>query len=234
MQSHYSDYQSAEDPEALFDIAPRFADADHLITEAIPAIAPFCFQGQFEDCMEMYADATTVAEYLNAHRGWFTRCAHPMKANPLGENGYALVIGRFGSYGYVVEPQIGLELLPADEGIYRIRTIPVPNYVSLGYEVDFNAAMNLVEVTPEEVSETLAASPGWTGKVTRVEWQLDLVVSMRFPKFVYRLPKNLIQTTGDRVLRQIVRQVNRRLTYKVQEDFHTSLNLPMPQKQRKW
>ncbi|MBV8885364.1 MAG: DUF1997 domain-containing protein, partial [Chroococcidiopsidaceae cyanobacterium CP_BM_RX_35] len=40
------------------------------------------------------------------------------------------------------------------------------------------------------------------------------------------LPNSLIQNTGDRLLHQIVKQVSRRLTYKVQEDFHKSRNLP--------
>ena len=45
-----------------------------------------------------------------------------------------------------------------------------------------------------------------------------------------RLSHSLIQSTGDRILSQIVRQVSRRLTYKVQKDFHQSLSIPFPQK----
>jgi hypothetical protein len=45
-----------------------------------------------------------------------------------------------------------------------------------------------------------------------------------FPKFIRRLPQGLIQGTGDRVLAQIVRQVSRRLTAKVQDDFHASFS----------
>jgi hypothetical protein len=136
-----------------------------------------------------------------------------MKVQPLGENGYALIIGRFGSFGYEVEPKIGLELLPADEGIYRIRTIPIPDYQPPGYDVDYRASLQLNQAT---------------GEVTRVEWELDLVVCLHFPRFIQRLPQSLIQSTGDRLLNQIVRQVSRRLTRKVQEDFHQSFDLPFP------
>jgi len=53
-----------------------------------------------------------------------------------------LTIGRFGSFGYDVEPKIGLELLPPDKGVYRIKSIPVPDYVTPGYEVDFQSALS--------------------------------------------------------------------------------------------
>lgn len=185
---------------------------------------PVCFHGQFANCMEMYADAQTVAQYLDAHRDWFPRCAHPMKAEPIGENGYALTIGKFGSFGYEVEPKIGLDLLPQDQGIYRIQTIPVPGYEPPGYEVDFRAALQLVEAEPNLPQAS---------RMTKVEWELDLKVIVQFPRFIHALPKSLIQTTGDRLLNQIVRQVSRCLTHKAQEDFHGSLGIPFPKKRRK-
>jgi len=157
-----------------------------------------------------------------------------MKAEPIGENGYALTVGRFGSFGYQVEPKVGLELLPPEEGIYRIRTIPVPDYVAPGYDVDFNATQWLVETTTSDLDEGVAAVLGSTTKVTRVQWQLDLLVTIHFPGFIYRLPMSLIQSTGDRLLAKIVRQVNRRLTHKVQQDFHSTLGLPMPHKSKKF
>lgn len=231
MQSQYSEYQSIEVSETLLDITPNFPESNDYTAQA-EDIEPFCFHGHFQDCMEMYADAQTVAEYLNNHQEWFRRCAHPMKADSLGENGYALVIGRFGSFGYEVEPKVGLHLLPPDEGVYYIRTIAIPDYVAPGYDVDFNAAMKLVETTviPLNGKEYDRAQ---SGKITKVEWELDLKVAVNFPRFIHRLPKSLIQTTGDRLLAQIVRQVNRRLTSKVQEDFHNSLGLSMLHKSRK-
>ena len=66
--------------------------------------------------------------------------------------------------------------------------------------------------------------------ITRVQWELDLMVELHFPKFMRRLSHSLIQSTGDRILSQIVRQVSRRLTYKVQKDFHQSLSIPFPRK----
>lgn len=220
MQSNYSDYQAIEVTDTGL---PPFVETDDAIAHTVDLMKPVRFHGQFEDCMEMYADVATVAEYLNAHPEWFRRCAHPMKAQPLGDNGYALTIGRFGSFGYEVEPKIGLELLPPDQGVYRIQTIPVPDYFPPGYDVDFNAAMQLTEAQLDESSV-------YPRDVTRVQWQLDLVVAIQFPRFIYRLPMSLIQSTGTSLLRQIVRQVSHRLTHKVQQDFHSSLGLPMPQK----
>lgn len=180
------------------------------------------FSGQFADCMEMHAPASTVAEYLNTHQQWFCRCAQPMKVEAISVNGYALAIGRFGAFGYDVEPKVGLELLAPENDVYRIKTIAVPNYIAPGYDVDFKAVMELVEVPGGELGKV----------VTKVEWTLDLNVDVQFPKFIYRLPKSVIKNTGDRLLNQIVRQVSRRLTAKVQSDFYTSLGLPLPPKSK--
>jgi hypothetical protein len=180
------------------------------------------FCGYYQDCMEMFAPKDKVAEYLQNHASWFSRCAEPMKVEPLGENSYALAIGRFGSFGYEIEPKIGLELLCPENGIYRIRTIPIPEDRTFGYEVDYRASLQLVEQisSPQAGMEPV--------QVTRVEWELNLIVDIYFPKFIERLPKSLIQSTGDRLLNQIVRQVSRRLTRKVQQDFHQSQKLPFP------
>lgn len=183
---------------------------------------PTWFQTHFVGCMEMYADAQTVAEYFDAHQGWFRRCAAPMKADPIGENGYALTIGRFGALGYEVEPKIGLNLLPQQDGLYLIETIPVPDYTPPGYEVDFKAEQELVEKPADYSDIDTSESEGEASVMTRVEWRLDLKVGVWFPKFIRALPNSLIQKTGDRLLAQIVKQVSRRLTYKVQQDFHSS------------
>ncbi|MEM9218307.1 MAG: DUF1997 domain-containing protein [Cyanobacteria bacterium P01_F01_bin.150] len=184
-------------------------------------LEPTHFHGEFANCMEMFACAPIVAEYLDAHQGWFRRCAKPMTAEPLGKTGYALTIGRFGSFGYEVEPKIGLDLLPADNGVYRIKTIEIPGYVPPGYMVDFNASLQLVETGSGE------------NVVTRVEWELDLDIQIQFPRFIQKLPKSLVQGTGDRLLNQIVRQVSRCLTHKVQEDFHATVGVPFPKSRRR-
>jgi hypothetical protein len=46
------------------------------------------------------------------------------------------------------------------------------------------------------------------------------------------LPDNLVQSSGDHLLKQIVRQISRRLTWKVQEDFHASHDLSCPPRRR--
>lgn len=194
------------------------AHTDALINE------PTVFSSQFVDCMEMNADARTVAAYLDVHQEWFRRCAHPMQVEPIGQNSYALIIGHFGAFGYDVEPRVGLDLLPQQEGIYRIETVPVPDDTYLGYEVDFKAALNLVEHPSPTDSNS---------KMTQVQWQLDLSVAIQFPRFIHALPDALIKSTGERILKQVVRQVSRRLTHKVQEDFHSSRNLTLPKRARK-
>lgn len=229
-------------------LSPQTTDANCVIHPASPSSGmnysnsedaaplvnePTHFSSQFIDSMEMYADMETVARYFDVHHEWFRRCAHPMKAEAIGENSYALAIGRFGSFGYEVEPKIGLNLLPQAAGVYRIETVPVPDYSPQGYDVDFRAAMELVEVATATLPDHLRLDGGLPDHITRVQWQLDLTVVLQFPRFIQALPKSLIQTTGDRVLNQVVRQVSGRLTRKVLEDFHTTHQLSVP-KRSKW
>ncbi|MEM9135989.1 MAG: DUF1997 domain-containing protein [Cyanobacteria bacterium P01_F01_bin.42] len=168
------------------------------------------FHSQFDGCMELKGDRETVMNYLDAHQGWFCRCAEPMEVTPIGDNGYAITVGHFGSHGFEVEPKIALHLLPHDNAVYRIETLEHPESKHQCYEVSFSAALNLVEADQNT-------------PLTRVEWTLDLAVSIHFPAFIYRLPQKLIQYTGDQVLTQIVRQVSKRLTAKVQDDFHATV-----------
>lgn len=197
---------------------------------ANPVVEPVTqFQSIFIDCMEMYAEVAAVASYLDEHAEWFRRCAHPMKADPIGQNGYILTIGRYGALGYEIEPKIGLDLLPQEERVYRIETIPVPGFVAPGYDVDFRASMELVEC-----QRTEADPEDYPEAFTRVQWRLDLTVKIQFPKFIQVLPNPIVQGTGDRLLEQIIRQVSRRLTQKVQVDFHSSRDLPMPKSPRRW
>jgi Protein of unknown function (DUF1997) len=190
---------------------PELEQRDLVSTET-KQLQPFCFSYRFTDAMLMGADVKTVAKYLDAHQGWFTRCARPMTANPLGKNGYALTIGKFNSFGYVVEPKIGLELLPQDSGVYRIKTVEIPDYTAPGYEVSFNAQMRLVETVDGDKL------------VTNVDWDLDLNIYIQFPKFIHKLPTGVIQGTGDKLLKQIVNRVSKQLTHKVQQDFHSNLS----------
>jgi hypothetical protein len=147
-----------------------------------------------------------------------------MRVQPLGHthNGYVLTLGRFGNFGFEVEPTIGLELLPQSAGVYRIVTVPVaqlPGSEGLTelYDVDFNASLEL-----DNADDAL----------TIVRWQLDLAVWITLPGVITLLPDNLVQSSGDHLLRQIVRQISRRLTWKVQEDFHASHGLECPPRRR--
>jgi hypothetical protein len=195
----------------------------------------FAFEGYFEGCMEMYSDVDAVAKYFNAHENWFARCAQPMTVEPIDNNGYILIVGRFGSFGYEVEPKIAVVLQPPVERLYLMHTIPIPDEKPAGYEVNYQASMELMKI-PVESSEFAAKLfsksnvSSLPSAITRVEWQLDLTVTVEFPKFIHKLSNSLIQKTGDCVLAQIVRQVSPRLTYKVQQDFHSSYNLPIPPK----
>ncbi|MBD1850718.1 DUF1997 domain-containing protein [Leptolyngbya sp. FACHB-711] len=201
-------------------------------TEDCLSSEPTRFHGTFASSMEMYAEARMVAQYLDEHREWFPRCAHPMQSESIGETGYALTVGRFGAFGYDVEPKVGLDLLPQQAGIYRIATVSVPGYEPPGYDVDFQAALQLVEIEPDRSLFAAKERAQLPDKITHVEWELDLQVFLHFPRFIQALPKSLVQSTGDRLLNQIVRQVSRRLTQKVQEDFHTTAGVPFYKKKK--
>ncbi|WP_346290589.1 DUF1997 domain-containing protein [Sphaerothrix gracilis] len=224
MQSPSTKRPSPEFSEQILDAVSGLIDRTDVAEEGIPLknSAPLQLQGHYVGHMTMSADAETVAQYLDAHQGWFRRCAHPMQADVLSTNGYALTIGRFGALDYEVEPKIGLHLLPQEQGIYRIQTIPVPGYKPQGYQVDFQAAMRLIEGAGNDTPNAL----------TQVEWELNLLVDLQFPRFIQALPRSVVKSTGDRVLNQIVRQVSNRLTHKVQEDFHTTLDLPLPEQRK--
>ncbi|MGK7890750.1 MAG: DUF1997 domain-containing protein [Leptolyngbyaceae cyanobacterium] len=218
----------ANSADQMFEVSSDFiapsaiAVNDELHDSSDEVIEPMCFRGEFANIMEMLADPPTVAQYLDEHQGWFCRCARPMTSEPLGENGYALTVGRFRSFGYEVEPKVGLCLLPADsQGVYRIKTVEIPGYQAPGYEVDFNASLQLIET---KVGDEV---------MTMVDWELDLKVRIHFPRFIYALPKSLIQGTGDRLLNQIVRQVSKRLTHKVQDDFHKTIGVSFPKRRRR-
>jgi hypothetical protein len=188
---------------------------------------PTQFVSHFQGWMDLYAPAAEVMAYLDAHRGWFCRCAQPMRVEPVGENGYILGIGKYGSFGYEVEPKIGLNLLPQTAGTYRIQTIPLPEQDEQQYQVDFQAAMNLMEA---ELPDNAEAAKFGVQHLTKIDWQLDLKVTIQFPRFIHRLPQGIIQKTGDRLLSEIVKQVSNRLTTKVQIDFHQSHKINLPKK----
>lgn len=201
-------------------------------TDSIEQQRTFAFTVSFNGRMDMYSDLDTVAKYLNAHEGWFCRCAQPMKVEPVADNGYILTVGKFGSFGYEVEPKIAVVLNPPIDRVYLMQTIPLPD-CDEGYEVNYRANMRLEETA----SDLQTQSKGLFSKqitmpqrITEVNWDLDLKVKVEFPQFISKLSPNLIQATGDRLLTQIVRQISPRLTYKVQQDFHNSHDLPLPPK----
>ena len=198
------------------------------------------YASHFADLMEMRAPADVVGRYLDRHEDWFRRCAAPMAVASLDRDAYLLTLGRFGNFGFEVEPTIALELLPQDNGVYEIVTLPIqeqsPSLQGL-YDVDFNASLRLdetdlqalsaagaVEVSNEEVDRLMAH--------TLVRWQLDLAVWIRLPSMLNLLPERLVQSSGDHLLKQIVRQISRKLTWKVQEDFHANHGIPCPPRRR--
>ena len=201
-------------------------------TDSVEQQKTFVFKVSFQGRMDMYSDVNTVAEYLDAHEGWFCRCAQPMKVEPLTNNGYVLTVGKFGSFGYEVEPKMAVVLNPPVDRTYLMQTIPMDD-CDEGYEVNYRAKMQLTEV----LGDTVSSNKGLFNKksvvpdrITQVNWDLDLEVKVKFPQFISKLSPSLIQTTGDRLMAQIVRQVSPRLTYKVQQDFHDSYDLVMPPK----
>lgn len=186
--------------------------------------APSQFRNHFVGYMDLYADAAEAIAYLDAHQGWFCRCAQPLKVKPISRNAYALGIGHVGALGYKVDPRIGLDLLPQKEGVYRIQSIPLPDQEPQAYEVDFQAVMILKEQPAPEEGGTV---------MTSVEWQLDLTVTMPLPRFVQVVPQNVLQKTGDSVLAHVVKSISQSLTAKVQADFHKTVGVSVPKNAKK-
>ncbi len=196
---------------------------------------PMSFHAAFGGCMEMYSDESLVGKYFTDHQGWFCRCAQPMQVDPMGENGYIITVGRFGSLGYEVEPKMAVILHPPEKGFYLTESVPIPDYIPPGYTVDYKAEMQLLEVPVSEGAKGIEEifnknKQSLPPVITKVNWSLNLTVSVQLPNFMYKLPLNLLQTGGDRFLAQIIRQISPRLTYKVQSDFHSSNDLPIPPK----
>ncbi|MGF1493970.1 MAG: DUF1997 domain-containing protein [Microcoleaceae cyanobacterium] len=230
MQSDSMNLQSVAVPSDFLGNSLRSPRSEVSDSISLEENQPIWFRTQHTSCMEMYADHDTVAEYLGNHQGWFRRCAEPMQTQLIGENAYDLLIGRFGALGHTVEARIGLDLVPPDaEGLYKIRTVPVPGYTPPGYEVDFQAIMRLVELSGADVGYRLGLRSSEIPKVvTGAEWTLDLSVGMQLPKFVRSMSPCLVQKTGEGLLKKIVQQVSRRLSYKTQLDFHTTEGIAFP------
>ncbi|MBV5260845.1 DUF1997 domain-containing protein [Synechococcus moorigangaii CMS01] len=186
--------------------------------------------------MQMYAPLGDVAEYLDRHGGWFHRCAKPMQVEPLTDNGYILTVGKFGNFGYEVEPKLAVVFDPPVDNAYRMYNVPLPDGQPQGYAIDYDAVMRLDHLPWEQVlANDLQARKLFGDRpvpplITQVNWELHLQVLVQFPKFLYKLPQGLLKTTGDRLLATIVSQVSPRLTLKVQQDFHDCFNLPLPLK----
>ncbi|PSB01463.1 DUF1997 domain-containing protein [Merismopedia glauca] len=213
MQSHILHQQPID---TRFHPQGSYEASDDTVIETSTSLDPVRFQGHFADKMEIWADRETVAQYLDDHQNWFMRSAHPMKVEPLGVNAYEVTIGKYGAFGYEVEPKVGLELFPQQEKVYRIKDVAIPNYVAPGYEVTFNAILEIVEVSSGSQPES------------RIDWQLELIVDIQFPKFIRKLPQKVLQKTGTGLLSQIVRQVSHRLTRKVQQNFYQTMGIPAP------
>jgi hypothetical protein len=184
------------------------------------------FHNHYIGYMDLLADQVTVMKYLDAHQGWFRRCAHPFKADPIGETGYAMGVGQVGAMGFQVDARVGLNLLPPDENaVYRITTIPIPNQPPQGYEVDFQAEMRLQE-NPLELPKECHLPQN--SVITSIVWDLNLTVSLQFPNFIQRISQDILQNTGNKVLGFVVQRVSKSLTAKVQDDFHKTHAIKIP------
>lgn len=218
--------------QSLNPSVPDFPDFPEGLSErpALPgqtASKPFYFQADFAGIMAMYGDAPTVATYFDSHQDWFPGCAQPLAVEPIGDRGYLLHLGRFGALGCEVEIKIALALEPSGTSAYRMYSIPVPNASSLPYELNYQALLALREIAPtDQVLVPWQQPPA----ITQVDWQMELKIAVQFPKFIQRLPVPLVEKTGNRLLSQIVAQISPRLTQRVQQDFHSRLELPLPPK----
>lgn len=192
------------------------------------------FQTRFAGIMEMYSDRQTVCEYLNDHQGWFIRCAEPMKVTRFGNNGYTLTIGNYGAFGYNLEPQMTVILEAPQNDNYSMYSVANPQLSKSTYEVHYRSDLNIKSIPLSQADKAIKKVYKKQGleklpeSITKINWQLQLQVNIQFPAFIYKLPTSMINSTGNRVLAQIVKQISPRLSYKVQKDFHSRLNLPIP------
>ena len=94
-----------------------------------------------------------------------------MQVRALDSQSYVLTLGRFGNFGFDVEPTIALRLLPQEERVYRIETLPLPeegNELQDLYDIDFKARM--------ELKPWHQLDPDAPQDATAVSWDLDLSV----------------------------------------------------------
>lgn len=175
--------------------------------------------------LQLYSDPDQVRDYLADHSGWFCRCAHPIQTEPLGADGYILNLGNYRFFEQVVMPRFGLFLIAEPTGGYWIQTIREIETHSLGYEVDFHSEMTLVDApTVAEIPKHLVNSD--SRKSTWIVWNLKLVVTVYLPRVIQKLPRSLVRAVAFRLLDQTVRQISRRLSTKVQTDFHQTRQIP--------
>ena len=192
------------------------------------------FQTCFAGIMEMYSDEETVSKYLNDHQGWFIRCAEPMVATPFGQNGYTLTIGNYGAFGYHLEPQMSVILELPESKRYSMYSVPNPQFTNCSYEVDYVSNLDIESIPVSQAAKGIEkvyrkqGQKNLPNKITKINWTLKLLVKIEFPSFIYRLPMSVIKATGNRLLSQIVKQISPHLSYKVQKDFHTRFDLPIP------
>ena len=80
MKQDSAEYQTVEASEENYYPDGSFQQPQSQSADAGEEVEPIWFHTHFEDSMEMYADAETVANHLNNHKSWFCHCASPMKA----------------------------------------------------------------------------------------------------------------------------------------------------------
>lgn len=136
-----------------FNISPSNPEQNPLIdevnespTDSSLSFPPVTFQANFVGMMEMYSDEETVCNYLSDHQGWFVRCAEPMKAVPFGNNGYTLIVGRYGAFGYYVEPQMSVILEPPQSMHYAMYSVANPEFNHQGYSVNYRSEMDIESI----------------------------------------------------------------------------------------
>lgn len=178
--------------------------------------------------MGLCAPAAMAAAYLDAHSDWLAPCVQPMRAEPLGAQGYLLTIGRFDAFGYRVEPQMAVVFESPQVGLYQFYNVPLTDQPPEPlYKIHYQAAMQL--------QETNAAAVAWGASnrviapiVTRVDWYLNLTVTWQLPRLMAHVPRDWTQNLGETGLAQILQQMTPRLTQAVQQDFHQRHALLMP------
>ena len=161
-----------------------------------------------------------VAAYLDDHQELVPRCASPMQVEAIDQKSYSLTLGRFGNFGFEVEPTIALRSCRSRKGSTGSK--PCRRAASPWPAGSLRRRLPRPGCAGSPKQDTPHRAMGSGSQASGSAAQGD-----------HHAAGSVVQSSGDHLLRQIVRQISRRLTWKVQEDFHATHGLSCPPRRQR-